>query len=103
MTPDPVPPAPAPSETEIVTTEGPADAATAVIVVTFAASFTVMLVGVEFDADDPPWLELITAATTPAPETPPTRAPTASAAMSPTVVVRRARSAGVFSGLGALA
>ena len=85
MTPDPVPAAFEPA-TDIVTTDGDAAAATAVIRVASAASLTVIVLGVPF-ALATVWLSwfAVTAQTaTPAPETPPTSAATASAAMTPT-------------------
>ncbi len=74
----------------MVTTDGPALAATAVITFTLSVSFTVMFCGVLLEEETwLPW-DVIAQAATPAPETPPTRAPTARAATSPTVFDRLA-------------
>ena len=69
----------------MVTTDGPADAATAVTAVAFRGSLTVIFVaplamGAPLEA-----LALIAIVATPAPEMPPIRAPTARAATIPTL------------------
>src|SRR5450830_54631 len=75
----------------MVTTDGAALAATAVMTLTLSVLLTVMFWGVEVEEEIwLPWLEEIAHAATPAPETPPTRAPTASAATRPTLLERLA-------------
>jgi hypothetical protein len=93
-TPDPVPAADE-LETEIVTTEGEAFAATAEMTLTLSVLLIVTFWRGELDtALDAPWLFEAAHEATPAPETPPTRAPTARAATIPTVLNERFGSAG---------
>ena len=90
ITPEPVPWALEPA-TEIVTTEGDASAATAVMTVASAASLTVIVAGLAFPAVAMlSWLPVTAQTATPAPDTPPTSAPTTSAATSPVLLKRRA-------------
>ena len=83
MTPEPVPLASDPLA-EIVTTDAPAEAATAVMVVAFSGSLTVMFAGIDCASVVVELLLEIDQYATPAPEMPPTRAPIARAATSTT-------------------
>src|SRR6185312_14091887 len=95
MMPEPVPADEVPV-TLMVTTDGVASAATLVMMVALSRSLTVMFAGLTAVLAVACWFWplLRASAVTPAPETPPTRAPTASAATRPTVRERLGDEAG---------